>query len=187
MEDDFGRLLAGLARNAIAAGLDMEAPCALDRGDARLSEPGASFVTLTMDGELRGCIGTLVARRPLGLDVEENAAAAAFEDPRFDPLGRGEFARVRIEISLLDPPRPMEFEGEADALRRLVPGKDGIVLSFGARRATFLPQVWEQLPDPADFMRHLKLKAGLPAEFWSRGIALSRYSVRKWSEGSWQS
>ncbi len=186
MDDEFGRLLTGLARDAIASELGIDPPCPVHRADRRLAEHGASFVTLTMGGKLRGCIGSLAARRPLGVDVEENASAAAFEDPRFDPLDKEEFALVRIEVSVLDPARPMEFEDEADALRRLVPGQDGLILAFGQRRATFLPQVWEQLPDPADFLRHLKLKAGLPADFWNRGISLSRYSVRKWSESSWR-
>ncbi len=185
MSDDFGRLLTGLARNAIAVELGIAPPCVIDRDDPRLDGPGASFVTLTIGGELRGCIGSLEARRPVGVDVEENALAAAFDDPRFDPLGAAEFDLVRVEISLLEPARRMDFDGEADALRRLVPGRDGLILSFGQRRATFLPQVWETLPDPGDFMRHLKLKAGLPADFWDDRIALSRYTVRKWKEEAW--
>lgn len=148
----------------------------------RLAEPGASFVTLTQDGQLRGCIGTLQAQRSLLEDIEKNALAAAFRDPRFPPLSAAEWARTRIEVSLLGEAEPLHFTNEADALAQLRPGVDGVILSAGTHRATFLPQVWSQLPSPAEFMARLKQKAGLPSDYWNDAIQLARYPVQKWRE-----
>ena len=147
-----------------------------------MAEPGASFVTLTRRGDLRGCIGSLEAHRPLGLDVRENAVAAAFRDPRFMPLSRKEFDGVRVEVSVLSPHEPLVLGSEKDALDVLRPGIDGVVFEYGHHRSTFLPQVWEQLPDPAEFIAHLKRKAGLPMDFWADEVRLSRYTVDKWKE-----
>ena len=147
-----------------------------------LGEPGATFVTLKKNGALRGCIGSLEARRPLLVDLKSNAVAAAFRDPRFPPLSHEELDEIRIEVSLLSPLAAIEFESEVEALARLRPFEDGIVLEYGARRGTFLPQVWEDLPDPAQFLGELKRKAGLPASFWSDGVRLFRYSVAKYIE-----
>ncbi|MHB1216234.1 MAG: AmmeMemoRadiSam system protein B [Thiobacillus sp.] len=147
-----------------------------------MAEPGASFVTLTREGELRGCVGSLEAHRPLGLDVRENALAAAFRDPRFMPLARTEFDGVRVEVSLLSPHEALAVGSEKDALAVLRPGIDGVVFEYGHYRSTFLPQVWEQLPDPAEFMAQLKRKAGLPLDFWEDSVRLSRYTVNKWKE-----
>ncbi len=149
-----------------------------------MAEPGASFVTLTRQGELRGCIGTLEAHRPLGQDVRENALAAAFRDPRFMPLARAEFDDVRVEVSVLSLHEVLAVGCEKDALAVLRPGIDGVVFEYAHYRSTFLPQVWEQLPDPAEFMAHLKRKAGLPKEFWAEGVRLSRYTVSKWKESA---
>ena len=149
-----------------------------------MAEPGASFVTLTRHGDLRGCIGSLEAHRPLGQDVRENALAAAFRDPRFMPLSRAEFDEVRVEVSVLSPHEPLVVGSEKDALDALRPGIDGVVFEYGNSRSTFLPQVWEQLPDPAEFLAHLKRKAGLPLDFWTEGVRLSRYTVSKWKESS---
>jgi AmmeMemoRadiSam system protein B/AmmeMemoRadiSam system protein A len=149
-----------------------------------MAEPGASFVTLTRHGDLRGCIGSLEAHRPLGQDVRENALAAAFRDPRFMPLSRAEFDDVRVEVSVLSPHEPLVVGSEKDALDALRPGIDGVVFEYGNSRSTFLPQVWEQLPDPAAFLAHLKRKAGLPLDFWTEGVRLSRYTVSKWKEAS---
>lgn len=170
-----GRLLTGLARAAIAAEFGAPWP-ALPR-PPWLEEPAATFVTLTLHGELRGCIGSLEAHQSLYDDVTRNARAAAFRDPRFPPLAAGELPALGIEISVLTPPQPLRFTSEADALRRLRPGIDGVILQHGRRRATLLPQVWEQCPDPRDFMAHLKLKAGLPADFKAEGVRLSVYQV----------
>jgi uncharacterized protein len=147
-----------------------------------LHEKGASFVTLTQNQKLRGCIGTLEAHRPLLIDVKANANAAAFRDPRFSPLTEEELDYTRIEISLLSAMQAMEFSGERDALTQLQPGIDGIVFEFGRYRSTFLPQVWEQLPDASVFMAHLKHKAGLQPEFWDEEVKLYRYTVSKWKE-----
>lgn len=175
-----GRLLTALARAAIIQGFGSP--------EASLSHPewldrsGAVFVTLTQNGELRGCIGTLEAHRPLIRDLEENARLAAFGDPRFQPLSRGELERTRVEVSVLSRPEPMSFADEADALRQLRPGVDGVILEYGWHRATFLPQVWEQLPEPRQFMAQLKRKAGLATDFWADGVRLSRYAVEKFKE-----
>lgn len=178
--EDRGHILTQLARASIARALGepVEAPPHPDWLDA----PGAAFVTLTREGELRGCIGSLEARRSLAEDVEENARLAAFADPRFPPLSREEFADTRVEVSVLSPAEPLAFSDEADALRRLRPGVDGVILEYGRHRATFLPQVWRQLPDPRDFLAHLKRKAGLPADFWHPDIRLYRYTVEKYEE-----
>lgn len=173
-----GQMLLIMARNAIGArfGLPAQPVGALPE----LAEPGATFVTLTQAGQLRGCIGSLEAYRPLAADIAENAVAAAFHDPRFSPLSAEEFARTNVEVSLLTPAEPITFSDEADALSRLRPGIDGVILTRGRRRATFLPQVWESLPTPKQFMAQLKLKAGLPADYWDEQITLDRYGVQKW-------
>jgi len=149
---------------------------------ARLQAPGACFVTLTEHGHLRGCIGSLQAWRPLLDDVRENAVAAAVRDSRFAPLSAAELPAVRIEVSLLGPSTPMRFRNETDALAQLRPGQDGVILDCDGRCATFLPQVWDELPCPAEFLAQLKRKAGLPAAYWSEHMRLSRYAVQKWKE-----
>jgi AmmeMemoRadiSam system protein A len=177
---DKERLLTVLARGAIARALGHETPRpALPEW---LFQPGATFVTLTQDGQLRGCIGSLEAHRPLAEDLEHNARAAAFEDPRFPPLLENELDRTRVEVSILSRPQPMAFRDEADALSQLRPGVDGVILEAGWHRATFLPQVWEQLPTPREFMAHLKRKAGLAPDYWSGEVRLSRYMVEKYKE-----
>ncbi|CAB1367974.1 AmmeMemoRadiSam system protein A [Denitratisoma oestradiolicum] len=180
MMDELGSTLLIRARNAIATELGQISAPAPDH--PTLHQPGACFVTLTRDGRLRGCIGSLEAHRPLGTDVEANAQAAAFRDPRFPPLALAELPTTRVEVSLLSPASPMDFEDEADALGRLRPGIDGVILAFRNHRATFLPQVWEDLPNPRLFLAHLKQKAGLPADFWSPEIRLYHYEVQKWKE-----
>lgn len=147
-----------------------------------LHEKGASFVTLTQNQNLRGCIGTLEAHRPLLIDVKANAQAAAFRDPRFSPLTIRELDSTEIEISLLSAMQPLMFSGEHDALAQLRPGVDGVVFEFGRYRSTFLPQVWEQLPEVDVFMAHLKHKAGLQPGFWDEEVKLYRYTVSKWKE-----
>ena len=178
--DPLGDALLVIARNAIGERFGCTPQMFAQLAD--LAEPAATFVTLTQEGRLRGCIGSLQAHRPLAQDVAENAIAAAFEDRRFAPLGREEFLRTRVEVSLLTPAEPFPVTDERDAWARLRPGIDGLVLSYGRRRATFLPQVWESLGDPREFLAQLKLKAGLPANFWHEQLALARYGVRKWKE-----
>lgn len=143
---------------------------------------GACFVTITLDQKLRGCIGTLEAYRPLLEDVKANTYAAAFRDPRFIPLTEDELALISIEISLLFPLQSISFSDESDALAQLRPNVDGVVFQYHQYRSTFLPQVWETLPNAQDFMAHLKQKAGLNPKYWNNEIKLYRYTVRKWKE-----
>ncbi len=175
-----GKILVGIARGAITEALGGE--CAPAHQGQWLDEKGATFVTLTQNGELRGCIGSLQAHRPLAQDVRHNALAAAFRDPRFEPLVRRELATTECEVSLLSAAEAIDFSDEEDALARLRPGVDGIILEYGHCRSTFLPQVWEQLSLPRHFMEQLKRKAGLPGDFWASEIRLSRYTVSKWCE-----
>ncbi len=144
-----------------------------------LRQTRASFVTLLKSGRLRGCIGTLQAHRPLGTDVAENAWSAAFRDPRFPALRDAELAEVSIELSLLTPPAPLSVTSEADLLEKLRPGIDGLILQDANRRATFLPAVWEQLSEPRDFVKHLKIKAGLHPDHWSERMVVQTYTAEK--------
>ncbi|MBI2802845.1 MAG: AmmeMemoRadiSam system protein B [Gammaproteobacteria bacterium] len=178
--DSRGQILLGVARTAIANDFDAIEKLAPDA--PWLAEPGASFVTLTVEGRLRGCVGSLEARRSIRHDVEENARAAAFRDPRFAPLTREEFLRIKIEVSELSPPVSLTFTSEADAARQLRPTIDGVIFECAGRRATFLPQVWAQLTTSQAFMKHLKQKAGFAAQFWSAEVKLARYGVTKWRE-----
>jgi AmmeMemoRadiSam system protein A len=143
---------------------------------SRLQTARASFVTLRIDGGLRGCCGTLDAHRTLAADVWHNAWAAAFADPRFAPVSRSEWLAADVGISVLSPMSPLPVRSEAELFERLQPGTDGLVLEFGCARATFLPAVWEQVPDPAAFVGHLKRKAGLAPDFWSPRLRFQRYT-----------
>lgn len=146
---------------------------------ALLSAPGASFVTLEAQGKLRGCMGTLEARRPLGADIIANAKTAALADPRFPPVSLEELAQLELEVSLLTAPEPLAVTEEAALLAVLKPGEDGLILEFGVHRATFLPSVWRQLPRPEAFVAQLKRKAGLPADFWADGLRWWRYRAER--------
>ena len=153
----------------------------------RLAEPGAVFVTINERSSLRGCIGSLVAHRPLIDDIIENAKAAAFGDPRFPPLRPEEFDQITIEISLLSEPKPLPYTDIEDLRQKIVPGRDGVVLKLDGRQATFLPQVWEDLPDFDQFFAHLCLKAGLPANCLEYHPEILVYHVEKFSEEELQS
>ncbi len=148
----------------------------------RLKEPGAVFVTINERSSLRGCIGSLVAYRPLIEDLIANAKSAAFGDPRFPPLRPEEFEQITIEISLLSEPKPLEYSDIEDLRGKIHPGVDGVVLKLDNRQATFLPQVWEDLPDFDQFFAHLCLKAGLPANCLEYHPEILVYQVEKWSE-----
>lgn len=176
-----GQTLLHLARAAIAEEFGFISD-ELPRADW-MEEPGATFVTLTLDGQLCGCIGSLEAQRPLIDDVRHNAVAAAFNDPRFEPLTKDEFAHVIIDVALLGTPEQIHFSNEEDAIAQLNPGLDGVTLEYGSHHATHLPQAWAQLPDPRGFLAHLKSQAGLPEDFWSNDIRLSHYTIRRWQEG----
>ena len=179
---ELGTALLTAARRSLAQAFDRPAPDPIVH--ERLADIGATFVTLTQQGELRGCIGTLEAHRSLREDVEQNALAAAFRDPRFAPLAAAELHVTRIEVSVLSAPVPLAFAGERDLYARLRPGIDGVVLSWRGRRATFLPQVWGTLPEPETFIAALMDKAGLPGGAWGDEIRVARYTVDKFVEAA---
>jgi AmmeMemoRadiSam system protein A len=148
-----------------------------------LLEQGASFVTLTVDGDLRGCIGALEAYQPLVDDVREHAVAAALEDPRFRPVAEGELDKISIEVSRLTPPRPLEYSTSEDLLAKLRPHFDGVIIKNDFRRATFLPQVWEKIPDPAEFLDHLCAKMGARSNLWrNTKLQVYVYQVEEFHE-----
>jgi AmmeMemoRadiSam system protein A len=180
-EDDpqAGPILLGLARSAIVARGAVAAP---DDAPDWLGEPGATFVTLTRQGRLRGCIGSVQARRRLSDDVVHNACAAAFHDPRFPPVAAAEVPGVRIEVSLLSDSEPLPSRTREELLYAVRPHVDGVILGWRGHRGTFLPQVWEQLPEPEDFIEHLLHKAGLPVSFWAPDLTARRFGVTAWTE-----
>lgn len=163
-------LLLGIARTAIdtaANGLPRARPD-LDALPQALREPRACFVTLSEQGDLRGCTGTLAARRALADEVSATAIQSAFNDPRFVPVSPQEVPHLSIEISVLTPSQKLDYDGPDDLVRKLHPGVDGVLLTLGPYRSTFLPQVWENHPDPAEFLSLLCRKAGLPGDAWKR-------------------
>lgn len=169
--------LMDLAIRSIRHGLERGKPLPVQTEglEAVLLRHQASFVTLELRGRLRGCIGSLEAHRPLAQDVAANAYAAAFRDPRFPPVNGREIEYLDVHISLLTPPEPLSFDSQTDLLRQVRPGIDGLILQEGALRATFLPSVWESLPVPEEFLRHLKQKAGLSMDYWSDTLKVFRY------------
>jgi AmmeMemoRadiSam system protein A len=178
--DEQGATLVHIARQAVEQALGRGR---IERPDEGwLYERGASFVTLTRDGALRGCVGTIHPRAALVEDLEGNALAAAFSDTRFAPLTAAEAPATRFEVSLLSPLRPLAAPTEEDLLARLRPGSDGLVLEWGDFRGTFLPQMWEKLPDRRHFVAHLKRKAGLREDFWAPDVAIWTFAVRHWEE-----
>ncbi|MCB1986350.1 MAG: AmmeMemoRadiSam system protein A [Burkholderiales bacterium] len=184
IRDEKGKTLLQIARLSIARALkvdDLETE-SVDTTGKWLSEPGATFITLTQYDRLRGCIGSLQMHQTLLENVRNNAVSAALHDNRFLPVTAEELDSIRVEVSVLSALQPMAFSSEADALAQLRPGIDGVMFEWGVYRSTFLPQVWESLPQPRDFLAQLKLKAGLNADFWNDTIHLSRYTVQKWRE-----
>ncbi len=175
--------LLHIAATTIRDGVEQRAGASidLDKLPEVLRAPGASFVTLHKLGQLRGCIGSLEPRQALAQDVADNAYSAAFRDPRFSPVQADELAALDLDISLLTPAQAMRFDSEQDLLQQLTPGQDGLILSAEGHRGTFLPSVWESLPKPADFLHHLKQKAGLPADYWSDEIVIERYGTEAFS------
>ncbi len=176
---DGGALLVRLARAAMERVLGL--PVSFSLTAPWLEQVAAVFVTLTRDGALRGCIGSLTAHRALALDVAENAVAAALRDPRFAPVNAQELPALKVEVSLLTTPVALLFDSEADALAQLRPQQDGLIFEASGRRSTFLPQVWEQLPVPRAFLAALKEKAGLSANYWGADVKLSRYRIAKFT------
>jgi AmmeMemoRadiSam system protein A len=179
-----GADLLRLARESIKYGLDHDQPVPVDLDGlpTDLMQPAATFTTLRLDEKLRGCCGTLEAAHPLAMDVARSAFQAAFRDQRFQPLVRDEFGRNRLEVSVLSPLEVIAVTDEADLLNRLAPGTDGLVIVEGARRATFLPKVWESLPDPRQFLAALKTKCGLPEDYWSERLEFFRYRTTLYAE-----
>lgn len=179
--DRMGDTLLLLARNAIARALHFpEEP--LKSNEPWLKRHAATFVTLTENGQLRGCIGTLQPYQSIGKDVQDHAIAAAFDDPRFAPVSESEYPQLTVEVSVLSQPKRILARTREDLLAALRPYSDGLIITDGAHRATFLPQVWEQLNNPHDFVSHLLLKAGLPGDYWSDTIRAERYSVMSFTE-----
>jgi AmmeMemoRadiSam system protein A len=178
-------LLLELARQALEDGVHgrLLEKLSLEELSPILREPGASFVTLTKKGELRGCVGTLEAYQPLAEDVREHAVAAALQDYRFSPVAPEEVAVLKIEISRLTPPRLLEYEEPDELLARLRPGIDGVILREGIRRATFLPQVWHKIPDPNRFLGHLCQKMGVDENYWrNNSVNIYTYQVEEFHE-----
>ena len=185
-ERDHDDLLLSLARRSIEEGLGRRAapepPAPLEDWTGPLLEPAASFVTLKRLGQLRGCRGLLEAARPLYEDVWRNAWSSAYEDPRFLPLAASELADLDIAISVLSALEPVAARSEPELLGQLEPGRHGLVLALGPRRATFLPAVWSSLREPEQFLGELKAKAGLPRDFWSPQMQAWRYTARSIGE-----
>lgn len=185
-----GQALVALTRQTIAKRLGrplvsaaQEALVPLLKAPA-LQQRCGTFVTLKVQGQLRGCIGSLVSTDSIVEGVRENAINAAFGDPRFPPLTREELDAVAIEVSVLTEPQPLDYRDAADLIAKLRPGIDGLIIRQGIASATFLPQVWEQLPDPQQFLAHLCLKAGLPMDAWQRGtLTVMTYQVQYFEEG----
>lgn len=177
--------LLELARETIAREVRGEKPPSVDikAVSEELQRDAACFVTLTKHGQLRGCIGSLETRQPLVLDVRDNTVGAAFRDPRFPPVSAGELDDLRIEISVLSQPEPLDYDGPDDLIDKLRPGVDGVVIESGWNRATFLPQVWEKIPDPHAFLQNLCLKAYLPADAYCRpDLDVYTYQVEMFEE-----
>lgn len=172
-------ILLSLAHHAIVNGVehDQIMPVDLADFDEHLHATRATFVTLNINKQLRGCIGTLEAYRPLVVDVVHNAYAAAFSDPRFPAVREDEVEQLEIHISILNPSEDVHFTSEEDLISQIRPNIDGLILSEGNLRGTFLPSVWESLKEPEEFLQHLKQKAGLPSDYWSDTIKVKRYTT----------
>ena len=191
MEDELTQeeqqLLLRLAREALERGVRGETLPSLDASSLppRLQEVGATFITLARDGDLRGCIGTLEPYQPLAEDVREHAIAAALEDPRFPPVRESELDRIQIEVSRLTRPVPLEYRDADDLLSKLRPHVDGVILRDGPRRSTFLPQVWEKIPDPAEFLENLCYKMGADPHLWrKKHLEVLVYQVEEFHEST---
>jgi AmmeMemoRadiSam system protein A len=181
---DHGATLLRLAAHSICHGLrfDRPLPVVLDDYAEDLRADAASFVTLRRRGELRGCIGTAEAYRPLAADVAANGFAAAFRDGRFPRLAATEPAALTLSVSVLSAPEPLACESETALLDRLRPGRDGLIIESEDRRALFLPQVWQLLPERREFVIQLKVKAGLPKAGWPDDLRAWRFAA--WSISS---
>lgn len=180
MLDSQGQILVRIARESVDEALG--GPRVFIPGEAWLKEAAATFVTIARSGTLHGCIGSLEPHRPLWKDVQKNALAAAFEDPRAGSLVHADMGELLFEVSLLSPRSPIHFSGEEDAIQKLRPNIDGVLLTWTHYRGVFLPQVWERIEGPREFLQHLKIKAGLPTHFWAPDVKLERFTVQEWHE-----
>ncbi len=183
--DEEKKILLRLARQSLEAAVNQQAAPRLDRYEltTKLKEPGASFVTLTIQGMLRGCVGALEPYQSLAEDVCEHAVAAGLQDFRFPPVRPEEMVQIEIEISHLTKPQPLQYTTPETLVEKLRPGIDGVVLRDGMRRATFLPQVWEKLPDPVEFLEHLCAKMGADPGLWKRRkLEVLVYQVEEFHE-----
>jgi len=176
--------LIQIAKDSIAYGLKHGLALPINDKDyvSELQLQRATFVTLEIEHQLRGCIGMLEAVRPLVIDIAENAFSAAFRDPRFPPLSTKEYSQLEIHISILSPAESMSFYSEEDLIHQLRPGIDGLIMQEDGHRGTFLPSVWESLAEPEEFVRHLKQKSGLASDYWSDSLKVSRYQCEMISE-----
>lgn len=176
--------LLHVAKDSIQCGLEQGHALAINRKNfaPELQMQRATFVTLEIKQQLRGCIGMLEAIRPLVVDISENAFSAAFKDPRFAPLSVTEFALIEIHLSILSPAEAISFYSEEDLIRQLRPSIDGLIMQEGDRRGTFLPSVWKSLTQPEDFLCHLKQKSGLASDYWSDSLKIWRYTCEYISE-----
>jgi AmmeMemoRadiSam system protein A len=180
------RILLDLAAETIARALEDRWPAEIDPSGypEPLRRERACFVTLKIRGRLRGCIGSIEAYRPLVHDVVDNAYKAAFRDPRFPSLKADEFELASLSLSILTEPEALSVGSEEDLIRRLRPGFDGLIIEEGVRRGTFLPSVWEGIPDPRRFLMELKEKAGLPRDYWSDTLRFLRYTAETIEQGA---
>ena len=174
----YSNFLQKICKDSILSGLQLGQP-KIQSHDCVFEEYGASFVTLELDGILRGCIGSIIAHKPLIKDLIHNAHAAAFSDPRFPPLTLNEYNKISIQVSLLSKPERLEFKTEKELLEKLTPQTDGLIIRDGNFQAVFLPDVWEQLPDKKEFLEQLKLKAGLPKNYFSENLEAFKFSTTK--------
>ena len=180
------QFLLALARSSIETFLSTQKKIRINEADlpsTKLTESHGTFVTLTIRGELRGCIGKLEGDDKLYRDIIDNAISAAFHDPRFPPVDRAELDDIKIEISILTTPVLIDYQNESDVLNKITPNTDGIILKKDFHQATFLPQVWEELPDKIELLTHLSIKAGLSSDGWKdEGVAVWKYQVEKFEE-----
>ena len=173
------QLMLKVACDSLKNGVRLGAPLPVDASkyEDQLVANMATFVTLNINEQLRGCIGSLMAHRPLIVDIADNAYSAGFRDPRFPHITANELDLLDIHISILTTPEPISFSSKDDLLQQIRPGVDGLILSDGFSRGTFLPSVWEQLPEKDQFLQHLLMKAGLPSNYWSDSIKIERYET----------
>jgi AmmeMemoRadiSam system protein A len=185
LSEDEGNYLVTVARETIKNRLNKAEQSPIHGKDLpeKFQEQLGTFVTITIDGNLRGCIGHIIPQETVIEGIQENAINAAFRDPRFPPLTGEEFDRIEIEISILTAPQELDYSDPEDLLRKLRPGKDGVIIKKGYREATFLPQVWDQLPDKEEFLTHLCMKAGLSHDSWRKEkLQVSTYQVQAFEE-----